>query len=130
MVTTEFCLLEDIEKEGFIYPDGSLKFELEIEKHNYRKKLSEAEEKLKMLEEQLEIIKAKAEVVKQPCMKSQKRSASIVNWDNPLPHSQPVEKIRVGAVRPRDDSNVANDVGFDPLVASNSPAKRKRRNSQ
>ena len=50
IVTSEFCLLEDIEKEGFIYPDGSLKFELEIKKHNYRKKLGEAEERLKMLE--------------------------------------------------------------------------------
>ena len=50
IVSRKFCLLEDIEKEGFIYPDGSLKFELEIKKHNYRKKLGEAEERLKMLE--------------------------------------------------------------------------------
>ena len=50
--------------------------------------------------------------------------------DRPFLRCQPVEKIKVGAMRARDDINVANDLGFDPLVASNSPAKRKRRNSQ
>lgn len=128
VVKDKFCQLEDIEKEGFVYPDGSLKFEIEIKKQNYRKKLIEAEEKVKMLEKRLERIEMTVEVFDLPGHqpKNLLRDNDEPCMDRPFLRCQPVEKIKVGTKRARDFNNVANDLRLDPLVASNSPAKRKR----
>ena len=43
IICEEFYAIADLEEDGFIHPDGSLRFEYSIKKRNLLKKLAEAE---------------------------------------------------------------------------------------
>ena len=49
----EFYHKNRLEKDGFIFPDGSLKFEFYVKKQNYQKRLKAAEVEIEVQKKQI-----------------------------------------------------------------------------
>ena len=49
----KFYAKADLEKDGFIHPDGSLRFEFFVQKHNYMQRLELANQKIELANQEI-----------------------------------------------------------------------------